>query len=103
MEYSKTQDNVRVTLSDDTFEGYNGDYDPNDPDDQLLMRFDVYHLVNGDWEAVDNASYCTNLPNTIKPEDAERVMGYILSEVADAVRQDISIKKRCERLSWIEV
>jgi hypothetical protein len=41
-------------------EGYEGDYDENDPLDQPLMRFDLFRV--GEDEAVD--SYCTLIPET---------------------------------------
>ena len=43
-------------------EGYNGDYDPSDPDDVELLRFYVYHIDDGEWVEVEDASYCTNMP-----------------------------------------
>ena len=30
-------------------EGYDGDYDPENPDDVNLLRFDVSKKVNGEW------------------------------------------------------
>ena len=46
----------------DIGEGLSGDYDPNDPDDRRLLRFDVYERVAGQWWPVDGGSYCTGLP-----------------------------------------
>jgi len=101
MNYSKDHNNVRVTLHDETHEGYNGDYDPNDPDDQRLMRFDVERWFNGEWVAVDDAFYCTLIPNTINGTTAGMLLDQIYAEVADAVNQGISIATACERLSWL--
>ena len=56
----------------DIGEGWNGDYDPDDPDDTALLRFDVLELTNihglfsdspvMEWEVLDDASYCTQMP-----------------------------------------
>lgn len=43
-------------------EGYNGDYNPNDPEDQKLLRFDVYKWDDDDWRLIEDASYCTCMP-----------------------------------------
>ena len=58
-------------------EGYGGDYNPEDPDDDPLLRMDVAvreemnypHTdgPNGDgWENVSSSSYCTGMPHTLK-------------------------------------
>ena len=101
MEYSLIENDVRVTLHDETGEGWNGDWDCDDPNDQLLLRFDVDHFENGDWVAVDNASYCTAIPASIDPEKANRAVKIIMKEVADCVRSGTSIKRKCEFLSWM--
>jgi len=57
-------------------EGWNGDYDPYDPEDVELLRFDVSvsvrhpkvdeftegYIHDGEWVAVPDASYCTQVP-----------------------------------------
>lgn len=43
-------------------EGKNGEFNPADPDDLPLLRFDTYEWVNGDWEEVNDGSYCTAMP-----------------------------------------
>ena len=103
MEYTLVDNGVKVTLHDETGEGWNGDYDPSDPNDSLLLRFDVDHLVDGEWEPVDNGSMCTGLSADISPEKANVALQIIMKEVGDPVRAGNSIKKTCERLSWIEV
>jgi len=102
MLYEKICNNVRVSLHDETNEGYDGDYDPQDPNDKLLMRFDVDRLVDGSWEPVDDASYCTHIPADIEPAQAHKIVDFIFNEVYEAVSQHISVKKRCEMLSWIQ-
>ncbi len=102
MNYKLIDNDVKVELHDETNEGYNGDYNPDDPEDKLLMRFDVFKFENKEWVEVDNSSYCTELPSDLDPEKAHRVLSLIMMEVADDVRANISIKKKCEWLSWIQ-
>lgn len=47
----------------DLGEGLCGDYDPDDPDDIPLLRFDVY-FWDDMWVPIDDASYCTLMPAT---------------------------------------
>ena len=54
----------------DLGEGFDGDYDPENPDDRPLLRADLY----ADGEAIEGASYCTQAPVTT-PD-------YILSALA---------------------
>ena len=84
-------------------EGYDGDYSPIDPEDRELLRFDVSRrTANGEWEAVEDASYCTLTPADT-PEDVQRaLLALLMDEVYDPVEAGQSIKKLCERLSWIE-
>jgi hypothetical protein len=84
-------------------EGLDGDYNPGDPNDVPLLRFSVYKKINGQWEAMDDASYCTQLPATITTKKALEAAGQILSLVEDTVLKGGSIKKICEKLSWIDV
>ena len=103
MNHELIKNNVRVSLHDETHEGWNGDFDPDDPNDCLLLRFDVDFMDNGDWEPVENGSMCTRLPANLEPAKAQKALQMIMDEVGDCVRGGISIKKKCEWLSWIEV
>jgi len=92
-------------------EGWNGDYDPEDPDDVNLLRFDVYVMREPEpwddsddgWRAVDDASYCTQMPANTKPEILERALRRLFAEYEDALESDhdCSVKKLGESLSWI--
>lgn len=98
---------IRVDLVD-LGEGYNGDWDPNDPDDDRLLRFDVYYKdpddKDMDWTEVDDASYCTNL-TLGDPEDVlEKAVTAIFKRYDDVATHIISggsVKKMGEELSWI--
>lgn len=92
--------NVKVTLTD-IGEGYNGDYDPEDPEDAPLLRFDVYRWDGIDWEAVEDASYCTAIPVTTPRERLVELAAVIMDAVHDDVVAGISVKKTGESLSWL--
>ena len=84
-------------------EGLEGDYYDDDPEDIPLLRFSVYRREEGgEWEAVDDSSYCTQLSATVHPDTARRAVEYIMTWVKESLDGDHSIKKICERLSWID-
>lgn len=80
-------------------EGNDGNYDPDDPDDEPLMRFDVSHRdKKGDkWEQVDDGSYCTQLSRDLPRETLMKAAKLLLREIGN--RYD---KRRMEELSWID-
>ena len=97
-------------------EGWCGDYDPTDPEDTELLRFDVYVRAgyaeandvhgepafdegDGGWFVPSDASYCTQVPVDTDEPTRQALLEIIADEVADAL--PASIKKVCERLSWI--
>lgn len=44
----------------DLGEGIDGDYNPDDPDDQPYLRADLYQMSEGgEWQEVNDGSYCT--------------------------------------------
>ena len=92
--------NVKVEWTD-LGEGLHGDYDPADPDDVALLRFDIYRWNGFDWEPVEDASYCTNVPVETDAEILKSMLQMIMSEVGDDVRSGNSIKRQCEMLSWL--
>lgn len=94
------RDNVRVEL-EHIGEGWQGEYDETDPDDTPLLRFTVSKLVDGEWQEVNDASYCTQLPDSISEDDRNRVMQYIMEHVYSSVMSGISIKRMCEHMSWL--
>ena len=90
-------------------EGYCGDYDPDDPDDVNLLRFDVYVRNGVDasgrsiWEPVEDASYCTEMPADAPKEILEEGLRYIFSNYRDVIQgyPYPSVKKLGEGLSWV--
>ena len=79
-------------------EGWGGDYDKDDPEDEPLMRFTVKYKG----EELDDASYCTALQATLEHEILLFAATEILDEVYDEVMDRHSIKRLSERLSWID-
>lgn len=78
-------------------EGYNGYYDDNDPDDAQLLRMDIYELMNGEWEAMDDGSYCTGIRVATPADEVAKLLEVIMDTVAPLER----VKKAGERLSWL--
>lgn len=85
----------------DCGEGLSGDYDPDDPEDIALLRFDISRLVDSDWEPIDDASYCTMMPVDTSDEAKIESLEYLMDEIYEPASAVHSIKKLCERLSWI--
>ncbi len=87
-------------------EGYWGDYDPDNPEDENLLRFDV-SIFNGEsWEPVDDASYCTLIPANADDDQLASSLYYIFRQyrnVIDRYPVEHSVKKLGESLSWISM
>ena len=90
----------------DLGEGWNGDYNPSDPEDTPLLRFDILQTPEeaepdwenfGNWEQIDDASYCTQMPADSSEADLRHGAWIIM----DATYGKTNIKKICEELSWI--
>lgn len=98
------KDNVKICWIN-IGEGINGDYDENNPEDINLLRFDVYVLEDGDWIAVDDASYCTNVPSNTGKEELEKLLETLMNEFYNVLHDDIhaSVKKLGERMSHISL
>ena len=81
-------------------EGYDGDYDPENPDDVNLLRFDVSKKVNGEWTEVEDGSYCTQVPSRTNHDTLRRILTSFMNEIYDDVISVGKAKRACERLSW---
>jgi len=99
---SATKGNVRIDL-EWIGEGWSGDYDPDEPLDDPLLRFSVYRQDdNGEWQEVDDASYCTRLVgDKLTAEDADLIFDYMFQQIGTTLSEASSIKRICERLSWM--
>ena len=88
------RDNKRVTW-EYAGEGYSGEYDPNDVNDDPLLRFYCSEQNEKDkkWYEMDNASYCTELPiNT-----PDKILVYAGEIILNAINK-IPYKKRLDEL-----
>ena len=107
-----------VSISDDTLmvewlnigEGLCGDYNPDNPEDINLLRFDVSYADKEQsnetvtvWEEVEDASYCTNTPADTAEEDLIRLLYAIFREYRSKIDgyPEVSLKKLGEGLSYI--
>ena len=83
-------------------EGFCGDYDPTDPDDMELLRFDVSRRgESGEWEEVPDASYCTLLPALMSDAKKEKALKLLMDEFYAPVTNGQSVKRLGEKMSWI--
>lgn len=78
-------------------EGVYGDYDPEDEQDEPLLRFSCYKRVDGEWDSLEDASYCTRMPLDSPREHLERG-----AESIFAALESTSYKRALEALSWFE-
>ena len=93
--------NVKVEWAE-LGEGWSGDYDPTDPDDVELLRFDVFVKdKDGAWETPQDCTYCTRVPVSATPEQRAKLLKIILDKVCETIQNRMSVKKICEKLSWI--
>jgi hypothetical protein len=93
---------VRIEL-ESIGEGYNGDYNPDDIEDEELLRFYVQKKENGEWVDVADASYCTLFPASATEDEKRRGLEFLMDNFYDAVMSGKSVKKIGERMSWISL
>jgi len=94
-------------------EGLWGEYDPDDPEDTELLRYDAYVRLDYDMSELIEAAYsyegwgifvmhsssfCTNVPVGTSKEDLIRIATYMANELSFCV--DYGWKKRAEEMSW---
>lgn len=86
----------------DLGEGWCGDYNPDDPEDDSLLRFDSYVKDElSEWEPLDDGSYCTQVPVDTDDATLEQLARIVVEELADSYRACGRVKKAGERMSWI--
>lgn len=79
----------------DCEEGHDGDYNPNDPNDESFLRFDV------DYKGETIQSFCTLMLVNTPEEILQKGLDKILSEVEHKLLNDEGIKSICADLSWM--
>lgn len=60
-------------------EGYNGDYDPKNPEDELLLRFDVAVKDDSIGDFVTTESRCTCFAASASAKDKEAALAILLN------------------------
>lgn len=94
-----TRGNVRIEWSN-LGEGYDGEYDSENPEDDNLLRFDVSRLEGETWEPINDGSYCTQ----VKASESHAMLTQHLKDFMDTIYDDVSVhgraKRLCEQLSW---
>ena len=111
---------MKVTINDELTvewehigEGLQGDFDPDDPHDEPLLRFDVTiteeaaerYEVFGEpgmegWFVPDSTSYCTQVSADLPGEKQLLLLAEIAAIFYNAMVGSGSLKKTGERLSW---
>lgn len=81
-------------------EGYDGDYDKDNPEDVNLLRFDVSVFKDGEWHEVEDGSYCTQVPATTNKKLLEKILASFMNYIYDDVVGFGKAKRKCEMLSW---
>lgn len=78
-------------------EGYSGDYNPENPDDEELLRFDVIHREE------TLCSYCTAMPVNITNEQKEEMLNILMNALYNAIMCGYGneVDKIAQRMSWI--
>lgn len=119
-EVISADDLVMVELSYEN-EGKDGDYDPHSGKDLPLLRYTLYRRYvsqdvpdkvaqlylgdvceEGDWLAVRDGSYCTNLYVWEERHWLYRAAKFILAHVESGLREYRHEKRLYETLSWVE-
>ncbi len=84
-------------------EGFDGDYDPENPDDVNLLRFDVYRNDGVNWVEVDDGSYCTQVPAKTNHATLRRILSSFMDYIHDDITSVGKAKRKCEQLSWTDL
>ena len=87
-------------------EGWFGDYNEENPDDEPLLRFDVDARgddTHGEWYEPSDSSYCTCTPATTDRATLVRLLKILYREFSDVLDSDpfASVKRLGERMSYI--
>lgn len=77
---------------DELGEGFNGEYDPADPDDVELLRFTIYrntyeHPRDATWVECEGGSWCTEIPVSTDLASRQRMLESMMTDVGRRVRE----------------
>jgi hypothetical protein len=84
-------------------EGFDGDYDAENPDDVNLLRFDVYRHDGADWVEVSDGSYCTQVPAHADHVTLRRILTSFMDYIHNDITAAGNVKRKCEQLSWTDL
>jgi hypothetical protein len=102
--YQLDRGDVRIEW-EDIGEGWSGDYDPEDAEDEALLRF---YISRRDpdapelYEQVEDGSFCTRVPADTDPTILQALLELIMARVYDKIVAGEPIKREAEELSWAE-
>ena len=82
-------------------EGWSGDYDPEDPEDEPLVRFSCFKQEKGEWVELDDASYCTRVSKFEKQSVFEKLASAVMRELDRAASGGSNPKRAMEQMSWV--
>jgi hypothetical protein len=108
--HSVERGDIRVEWDDlgESIDG--GDWEDDEPIENSVLRFYVRKRSDeaaeyGDgFEDIEDASYATSFPaETSTMVERDQALRLILDKVYDSAAAGESIKKICERLSWIDL
>jgi len=86
---------------EDIGEGISGDYNPDDPNDVELLRFYFGKRdEDGNWEDLDDGSYCTQFPANADTALRARALELLMDRAYDDILAG-GYKRTLEELSWI--
>lgn len=91
----------------DIGEGWCGDYNPDDSEDEELLRFYVSRRGRKDadeeeWIDLDDGSYCTAMPVSAPEDIQRRALDVLMREARDSLEGG-GFKKTMEWMSWISL
>ncbi len=74
-------------------EGLDGDYDPSDPGDVELLRFDFHGRHRGVWLTALDASYCTQVPAETGPLVRRALLSVLMDAGHGSVSQGLELER----------
>ncbi len=107
------RDGIKVRLIDEG-EGVNGKFDPENPEDVPLLRFDVFtsgdldvgsgHFdhadEDGEWFREEGGGCCTQLPATMNEDEKRQALEVLMDPIRSFLVDGVGDGKVYQRLSW---
>ncbi len=82
-------------------EGINGDFDPDNSDDQPLLRLDVAPMVDGKAAYDTTESACTQVDARTEKATLKKILEIICDRVAKTIAEGGSLRRFVERCSYL--